>query len=378
MKRPLSFLVLIFILLSFSLTVLAKNTNWQSVFNNNKSLRVIMCGTGVPDIQSQYVRHPSCLAVIGDKQLLLFDAGEGSSQTLGKLNVPTNQLKTIFMTHWHSDHFGGLGQMMNTSWMMGRNAPLNVYGPYGVEQVVTGINQAYQLDGVYRAITNTRWNINNEFMVPHLVNPTKLPDEATSTTLTPVYKKNNLTVSAFLVDHWPVVPALGYQVKFGNCNLVISGDTRIDSSLGFNYSNASVLVSEASSHMAQKNQNLSEYILRSQHSPSALKTSKKQGKATNKFSSLASTLTTKKRAPIVYHSDTWDLAKLAQAAGVKNMVLTHLGPPITTSEAAKEAFTQGMSRYYKGNITVANDGDQFELVSTARGCQFRYIPATDS
>jgi len=372
MKKIIYCLFSLCLLISISFKVMATETNWQSVIKS-KTLRVVLCGTGTPDIQSQYIRHPSCLAIIGDNQLLIFDAGEGSSQTLGELGLPTDQLKTVFITHWHSDHFAGLGQIMNTSWMMGRTTPLNVYGPYGVTQVVNGINQAYQLDGLYRVITNTRWNINDEFMAPHLVNPKKSPNEATSTSMTPVYQKNHIKVSAFSVDHWPVVPALGYQIKFGKCNLVISGDTRIDPSLGFDYSNASVLVSEASSHAAGSNQDLKQYILPSQHSPSSDQALAKQKQHTTKFSSLASSLTTKKRERIVYHSDTWDLAKLAQAAQVKHLVLTHLGPPIQTSQVAKDAFIKGMRNYYSGSIHVANDRDQFELISTSSGCQFRYL-----
>ncbi len=340
------------------LGAMAKHTDWNAIING-KTLHIILCGTGTPDVQAQYIRHPSCLAIVGDKQLLLFDAGEGAAQTLGELGLPLQRLDTVFITHWHSDHFGGLGQIMNTSWTSGRSAPLNVYGPYGVKQVTQGINQAYQLDAIYRSITNTHWNINNAFMVPNLVDP------KTAQTPTPVYQKNNLSVSAFLVDHWPVVPALGYQVKFGRCKLVISGDTRIDPKLGVYYDGADVLVSEASSHAAGTNQSLRKYIIAPQHV---------ENSASNKFSYLASSLTTKKRPKIVYHSDSWDLAKLAQAAEVKHLVLTHLGPPIQDSHAAQLAFIQGMSKYYHGTINVANDGDQFELISSASGCEFRYIP----
>ncbi len=350
----------------FDAMAAATATNWHSIING-KTLHVILCGTGTPAIQAQYLRHPACLAIAGDKQLLLFDAGEGASQTLGELGIPLRQLNNVFITHWHSDHFGGLGQIMNTSWTMGRAMPLNVYGPYGVKQVVNGLNQAYQLDGLYRTITNPHWNINNAFMLPHLVNT----QTNQKSTVTPVYQKNNLQVSAFPVDHWPVVPALGYQVKFGNCKLVISGDTRIDPKLGIYYNGANVLVSEASSHAAKNNQDLTKYIISSPHRPPIAKRHQQM----SKFSALAPSLTTKKREKIIYHSDSWDLAKLAQVAQVDHLVLTHLGPPIQNSGAAQQAFIKGMNRYYHGSINVADDRDQFELISTPSGCQFRYLPA---
>ena len=52
-----------------------------------------------------------------------------------------------------------------------------------------------------------------------------------------IYKKGDISVSAFLVDHDPVIPAFGYRMQYKGCKLVISGDTKVIPSLGENAKN---------------------------------------------------------------------------------------------------------------------------------------------
>lgn len=367
----ISFFLLALLLMPLSL--LAKNTNWYQAFNGN-TLHIILCGTGTPAITTQYIRHPACLAVLGDKQFLLFDAGDGAIQTLGELSLPIQKLDTVFITHWHSDHFGGLGQVMNETWMNRRKVPLTVYGPYGVKEISKSFNKAYRLDAIYRQIKNPHIDINTEFIDPKLVDPgLGTPQKKSEPTL--VYKKNNLSVSSFLVDHSPVVPALGYQVHFGNCLLVISGDTKVVPRLADYYKDADVLVSEAMSHALLDNSQLMEKYgiggsFSQKNSPPA---SNQEQKASQ---SQKANQQEQRPNSSSYHSDSWELAKLVQKVGVKHLVLTHLMPNIQTTDEAKKAFSEGMSDYYKGPIYVANDKDQIEMTSTSDGCKVEWVPAS--
>ena len=289
----------------------------------------------------------------------MFDAGEATIQTLGALSLPIRQIKNVFITHWHSDHFGGLGQVMNETWMELRSTPLSVYGPYGVKQITQGLNQAYQLDAVYRQIKNMHTNLNTEFMVPHLVNPSEGSHKPSTPKL--VYADRSLKVSAFLVNHSPVVPALGYQVTLGNCTLVISGDTKIIPRLSRDYQHADALVSEAFSHIFKLNQQkFQAYTI----SPA---------KAPKLSSAKGPTLPSGGSSTFLYHTDSWALAKLAQKSGVKHIVLTHLIPPIKSSVEAEKLFISGMKKFYKGHVYVAHDTSQFTLTPSSNGCQFRWL-----
>jgi len=77
-----------------------------------------------PDPGKQWLRHPSCLAVVYDKQLFLIDAGAGTSLRLSEMSLPINKISRVFLTHLHSDHFAGLAAVINESWIFGRSTKL--------------------------------------------------------------------------------------------------------------------------------------------------------------------------------------------------------------------------------------------------------------
>src|SRR5690348_10548886 len=68
----------------------------------------------------------------GDR--LLFDCGEGTQRQLLR-SIGLVDLKEIFLTHFHADHFLGLPGMLKTFGMRGREAPLTVYGPPGLSRL---------------------------------------------------------------------------------------------------------------------------------------------------------------------------------------------------------------------------------------------------
>ncbi|MHA2400945.1 MAG: MBL fold metallo-hydrolase [Promethearchaeota archaeon] len=81
---------------------------------------------------------------------MLVDVGAGSRRTLAGLRLPVKNLSAVFLTHFHSDHIGDLGEVNMNSFAQGRDHKLEVYGPEGVEKVVDGFNLAYELDTAYR------------------------------------------------------------------------------------------------------------------------------------------------------------------------------------------------------------------------------------
>ncbi len=312
---------------------------------SSKSLHIFICGSGDPESGMQAVRRPSCLAVIGDGQFLLFDAGEGSVATLGELGLPFENLNNVFITHWHSDHLGGLGQVINEAWLSAHKTNVNVYGPKGVKSIVRGINTAYKPDVRYR-VKNRQGVLKAKYApaIPHLIKPTKKGVQ--------VYNKNSLKLSAFLVDHYPVVPAFGYRIQYKGCKVVISGDTKIVNSLKENATKADVLVNEAISNNLYK---LTVERLKKKPNPAAML----------KFN----------QETYNYHSDSLELAKMATAAGVKNLFVTHLVPAVGTSKAMRDSFSKGMDKYYKGPITVVNDRDEIVVTPENGQCKVTYYPA---
>jgi ribonuclease Z len=72
----------------------------------------------------------------GDR--LLFDCGEGTQRQLVR-SVGLIELEEVFITHFHADHFLGLPGMLKTFSLRGRERPLTVYGPPGLQAVLTAL-----------------------------------------------------------------------------------------------------------------------------------------------------------------------------------------------------------------------------------------------
>src|SRR6185437_4862391 len=112
-------------------------------------LHVGLCGSGSP--MPDPTRAGPCTAVLAGQRLYVVDVGAGAQKNLQLMNLPAARVDGVFLTHFHSDHIDGLGELMLQRWAGGANAaPLPVYGPVGVDQVISGFEAAYTLDRGYR------------------------------------------------------------------------------------------------------------------------------------------------------------------------------------------------------------------------------------
>ena len=112
-------------------------------------LHVYLCGSGGP--MPDAARAGPCLGVLAGQRAFVFDIGSGGMRRLGRMGFPMARLERVYLTHLHSDHFDGLGELMLQAWVGGgRHAPLSVAGPEGVAEVVAGFNQAYRIDSGFR------------------------------------------------------------------------------------------------------------------------------------------------------------------------------------------------------------------------------------
>jgi ribonuclease Z len=81
-------------------------------------------------------RNPSATLVRRGGERLLFDCGEGTQRQLLRSDVGLVDLEEIFFTHYHADHFLGLPGMLKTFALRGREAPLTLHGPRGLEELL--------------------------------------------------------------------------------------------------------------------------------------------------------------------------------------------------------------------------------------------------
>jgi len=293
-------------------------------------LRAFILGSGGPMNNDQ--RVASSIAIIGGGELILFDVGPGSYRNLDILRLPSESLSAIFLTHFHSDHIGDLGEANMLSWVNGRNQPLEVCGPEGVQQVVSGFETAYKLDTGYRIAHHGKevLNLENSKMMSKPISIDN-PDERIL-----CFDKNGLKVYAFEVSHPPIAPAFGYRIEYKGNVIVITGDTIKTDNLVKHCMDADILFSEAISYTMLNNISMG---------------AKKQHLV--RFAKIMKDIQD-------YHMEPVVAAQLAKEANVKRLVIVHVTPPLL-NEKIEALYLKGVGNIYEGKFELGKDRMTFKL-----------------
>lgn len=205
------------IALILQLTVTSPLFAQQPIQQENRT-QVVMLGTGTP--QPDPDRSGSATAVVVNGSAYLIDFGPGVVRRAAAARLdkgisalePTN-LRVVFLTHLHSDHTAGYPDLILTPWVMGRQAPLEVYGPKGLKSMTEHILSAYQEDIAIRTTgmehgSPDGWRVNVHEIKSGVV-----------------YKDGNVTVTAFPTRHGDWKETYGYRFDTADRSIVISGDT---------------------------------------------------------------------------------------------------------------------------------------------------------
>ena len=293
-------------------------------------LHLFLCGTAaaLPDPD----RAGPCTAVVAAGQLVLIDAGPASWRVVDGLNLPVARLSAVLVTHLHSDHIGELGEAIEQSWIAGRVDPLDIYGPPGIEDVVQGFAQVYSHDQGYRVAHHGAAAMPPQAAraVAHVIAP------PSGTSAVPVFARNGLEVSAFRAHHEPVDFAYGYRIAYRGRVVVVSGDTKKCAAVLENARGADLLVHEALATA------LTERVVQ-----------RARALGLPRMAGLAHDVSD-------YHTTPVEAAQLAQEAGVHELVLTHIFPPLPNA-LAQHLFLAGTAAAYDGKLVLGEDGMRFDL-----------------
>ena len=140
------------------------------------------------------------------------------------------------------------------------------------------------------------------------------------------------------MDHFPVVRAFGFRARFDGRSAVLSGDTSFCESLARASEGADLLVCEAM-NVDMMTQRI------------ALLQAAGRLREAGLMSDVPS-----------YHIGTHEIARMAEAAGVGEVMLSHIIPPLPSDDASEAAFMQGMSDLYRRRIRVARDMQRVPIV----------------
>ncbi len=295
-----------------------------------EGLHLALCGAGGP-MPAPNASGP-CVAVVAGQRLFVVDVGTDSPRNLGRMGFPVGAVERVFLTHFHSDHIDGLGELATLRWAAGANtSPLPVHGPTGVEKVVAGFNMAYSQDVAYRQAHH------GDQVAPLSgaglqARAFVSPAEGESTTL---IDEDGLRVEAFSVDHSPVAPAVGYRFSYRGRSLLISGDSAKSATIARFARGVDLLVHEALSPrlvamMGKAAENLNNPV----------------------FVKIAQDIPD-------YHTSPVEAAKTARDAGVGHLLYYHIVPPLVVP-GQNALFLDGAEAVF-ADYTIGEDGVTFSL-----------------
>jgi ribonuclease BN (tRNA processing enzyme) len=213
-----SYLTALVFFLVLPMTSVAQSSSNSSSSQHTARTRVVLLGTGTP-IPDPDRSGPATAIVVGDS-VYLIDFGPGvvrrAEAALLDRGIPALEpanLKVAFVTHLHSDHTAGYSDLIFTGWTSGRNTPLEVYGPSGLNSMTEHILEAYRVDIETRTnpegnqrVIGDGWKVNAHEIKPGVI-----------------YKDVNVTVTAFPTKH--AMESYGYRFDTPDRSIVISGDT---------------------------------------------------------------------------------------------------------------------------------------------------------
>ncbi len=96
-------------------------------------LTILGCYSATP----RTLTHPTAQLLQIKKHFVLIDCGEGTQIQLRKHKLKFSRINHIFISHLHGDHFFGLPGLISTFRLLGREAPLHIYGPKGIKEAIT-------------------------------------------------------------------------------------------------------------------------------------------------------------------------------------------------------------------------------------------------
>jgi ribonuclease BN (tRNA processing enzyme) len=291
----------------------------QAVLKSARGTKLVMLGTGAgpnPTVPGR-TRHMTAHVMVSNATAYVLDCGLGVTNQFARTGIAFTAVRSIFITHHHPDHNIEYGPFLLLGWVQGLPSSVRAFGPPPLKQMTEDLLRAYKAT--------------IDFWVEDLkVKPLVGPDVKEVSAPGDVTRDENVKISAAIVQHPPVRPALAYRFDFHDRSIAFSGDTAPIDSVVRLARGADILVHEAM------------YV-------PALETYVRDRIARGvpiRFDDYMAHMKAD-------HSPVEDVGRTAQEAGVKTLVLSHLTPGI--DGIADETWRGLAARHFKGEIVVARD-----------------------
>lgn len=95
-------------------------------------LTILGCNSAIP----ANGRHPTSQVLRVQNQSYLIDCGEGTQMRMADFKIKRSRINQIFISHLHGDHYLGLFGLLNSYNLMGRTAPMTIFSPPGLREII--------------------------------------------------------------------------------------------------------------------------------------------------------------------------------------------------------------------------------------------------
>jgi ribonuclease BN (tRNA processing enzyme) len=274
--------------------------------------KLILLGTGGGP-RPRKASSGSAQVIVINGAAYVVDCGDGVARQLVFANVPLPSLRHIFLTHQHSDHTADYGNLIWLAWTTGLRTRVDTWGPPPLQKMTELFFEMNATDIKARTADEGR------IPLPPLVHAHEITKRGV------VIQDDNVKVTAALVPHPPMVPAFAYRFDARDRSIVISGDTARSDSVVELAKGADVLVHTA-------------YYL----------------PAVDRLVARVPNAASLKQSIVNGQTSAEDAGRVAQAAGVKALVLSHLIPP-DDADITDQMWIDAARTTFKGTIIVGKD-----------------------
>ncbi len=269
-------------------------------------MRITLLGTGCPQVSPRRF-GPASLVRAGGRSFLI-DCGSGVTQRLVEAGSSGAAVDALLLTHLHSDHLVDLYQLIVSGWHQGRDQPQRIFGPVGTRAFAEATMAVWQREREQRIAWERR------------PSTAGLELEIVEFEAGTIWDADGVRITAFEVDHRPVVPAFGFRFATAGCQAAFSGDTRVCDNLVRAAAGVDLLIHECFLHEAMQ--------------------ARRGGRTDQGFENVAA-----------YHTLSSEVGKVAARAGAAMLALNHFVPV----EFDREALLREVQADFAGPVVIGED-----------------------
>jgi len=322
----------------------------------NDRAQILFLGTSGGPLLHPDRSKPSTLLIVDGREYL-FDCGIGSMERMLAAGIDSTAVKTIFLTHLHSDHDLGLAEVMGNDFfvlsMRKSSEPISIYGPPETKELV---------DAAFRFVTVSVRPFAAENPSDYRTSGGELTSPFVAHEIERdgvIYQDDKIRVTTAANSHYALMPAdarqrlqsYAYRIETPHGVIVFTGDTGPSDAVARLAQGADVLIAECSTRGEDDLQQFIDGMAKRNHWP--------PDRAKDFHAHF-----------ITEHLTARAVGQLADTAHVKAVLLNHYDPD---DKADQAAYVAAVRQNFSGPVFAPDDLDRYCLTSRiTAGCQ---VPA---